>query len=117
MIYIFETELIADKSIVFALQKIYGIGKAQSLKICKTLGFSNNFKIINLTNNQLKNLIKFIESSNLIITNELKKRKSFSLQELVNIKAYRGIRRIKGLPVRGQRTHTNGKTAKLRRRF
>jgi small subunit ribosomal protein S13 len=115
MIYIFETELVVNKSIVFALQKIYGIGKAQSLKICKTLGFSSNFKIIDLTTDQLKKLTKTIETSGLIITTELKKKKSFALKELVNLKTYRGIRRIKGLPVRGQRTHTNGKTAKLRR--
>ena len=77
--------------------------------------FSSNFKIIDLTTDQLKKLTKTIETSGLIITTELKKKKSFALKELVNLKTYRGIRRIKGLPVRGQRTHTNGKTAKLRR--
>ena len=112
MIYIFETELVLKKSVLFSLQKIYGIGYKQSLKICKLLGFSKNLKLHNLTNDQKKKLIKIIETSNLIITTELKKQKSFSLKELVNLKTYRGIRRIKGLPVRGQRTHTNSKTAK-----
>ena len=112
MIYIFETELTTTKSVSFALQKIYGLGLTQSLKICKTLGFSSNLKLSRLSNDQLKKLIKTIESLDLLITTELKKQKSFALKELVNLKTYRGIRRIQGLPVRGQRTHTNGKTAK-----
>ena len=112
MIYIFETNLSANKPIFFALQKIYGIGRSQSLKICKLLGFSKNFKLTDLTGDQIKKLIKTIENLNLIITTELKKQKSFSLKQLVNLKTYKGIRRINGLPVRGQRTHTNGKTAK-----
>jgi len=112
MIYIFETELLPTKPIVFALQKIYGLGLTKSLKICKLLGFSQNFKLSNLTNEQLKRLIKTIESLDFLITGELKKQKSFALKELINLKTYRGIRRIQGLPVRGQRTHTNGKTAK-----
>jgi len=112
MIYIFETDLVASKSVFFALQKIYGIGYNQSLKICKLLGFSKNFKLSELTGDQKKKLIKTIETLNLLITTELKKQKSFSLKQLVNLKTYKGIRRIKGFPVRGQRTHTNGKTAK-----
>lgn len=112
MIYIFETNLLANKPIFFALQEIYGIGNSQSLKICKLLGFSKNLMLIDLTDDQIKKLIKTIENLDLIITTELKKQKSFSLKQLVNLKTYKGIRRIKGLPVRGQRTHTNGKTAK-----
>ena len=112
MIYIFETDLITNKSVLFSLQKIYGIGYKQSLKICKRLGFSKNFKLSSLTDDQKKKLIKFIEISNLKITTELKKQKSLALKQSVNLKTYKGIRRIKGLPVRGQRTHTNGKTAK-----
>ena len=45
MIYIFETELLPTKPIVFALQKIYGLGLTKSLKICKRLGYSQNFKL------------------------------------------------------------------------
>ena len=82
MIYIFETELVRNKPVVFALQKIYGIGKAQSLKICKTLGFSNNFQIVDLTTDQLKKLTKIIETSGLIITTELKKKKIFCFKRV-----------------------------------
>ena len=51
------------------------------------------------------------------ITSELKKSQVFALKKLVDIKSYRGLRKIRGLPVRGQRTHTNAKTAKQYKKF
>ena len=113
MIYIFETEIITKKSVIFALKKIYGIGSTQAVKICKILGFSQNFKTSSLTNDQIKKLIKTIDLLGLVISSNLKKKKTFALKRLVNLKTYRGIRGIQGLPVRGQRTHTNGKTSKV----
>ena len=56
-------------------------------------------------------LVKFAENSNLLINSNLKKEKIILAKKLVQIKAYRGIRRLRGLPIRGQRTHTNAKTA------
>lgn len=112
MIYLLETELLNNKSILYSLQKIYGIGKNNSFLICKKLGFSNNLKTSKLTSEQLSKLIKLIEKSNYVITSELKKVQSLCLKNLISIKSYRGLRRLKGLPVRGQRTHTNAKTAK-----
>ena len=117
MIYIFETEISNVKPIPFSLQQIYGLGNHQSLIICKKLGFSKNLQPSNLTNTQILKLIKLIENSGLKITSELKKIQIFNLKELVNIKCYKGLRRIKGLPVRGQRTHTNAKTAKMVKNF
>jgi small subunit ribosomal protein S13 len=117
MIYIFETEILNNKPIYFSLQKIYGIGKKQSNLLCKKLGFSYNLKTSNLSSDQLVKLIKSIEKSQLILTNELKKYQSLSLRTLIDIKSYKGLRRLKGLPVRGQRTHTNAQTAKKVKRF
>ena len=117
MIYIFETEISNSKTVQFSLKQIYGLGKYQTLIICKKLGLSKNLKTSNLTNDQILKLIKIIENSNLKIKSELKKLQIFNLKELVNIKCYKGLRRIKGLPVRGQRTHTNSKTTKKSRRF
>ena len=62
-------------------------------------------------------MLQLIESLNLSLNNELKKLKSITLKKLVNIKSYRGLRRVRGLPVRGQRTHTNAKSAKKNKRF
>jgi small subunit ribosomal protein S13 len=62
-------------------------------------------------------MLQLVESLNLSLNNELKKLKSITLKKLVNIKSYRGLRRVRGLPVRGQRTHTNAKSAKKNKRF
>ena len=112
MLYIFETEIFNKKPIYFSLQRIYGIGKNQSSLICRKLGFSKNLITSELSKEQVFDLVMLIEKSNLIITNELKKLQVLFLRNLVNIKSYKGLRRIRGLPVKGQRTHTNGKTAK-----
>ena len=117
MIYIFETEILNSQSILFSLQKIYGLGNYQTKLICKKLGFTNNLKTSKLTNEQIVKLIKLIENTNLKITTDLKKYHIMTLKKLVNIKSYRGLRRLRGLPVRGQRTHTNASTSKKARRF
>ena len=57
-------------------------------------------------------IIHCIEKSNFLIGNNFKKFKSLLLMDLINLKVYKGLRRIKGLPVRGQRTHTNSKTTR-----
>jgi len=117
MIYIFETEILNNKPLVFSLQKIYGLGKKNSSLICKQLGFSNNLQTSKLSNDQISKLIKAIEKSDLIITNELRKLQAFSLRNLIDIKSYKGLRRLNGLPVRGQRTHTNSRTSRRQKRF
>jgi small subunit ribosomal protein S13 len=116
MIYLLETELFEDKSILIALKNIYGIGKSRSISICKQLGFCFSLKVNELSDDQITKLLKLIESSDLVITSELKKLKQLITKKLVSIKSYRGLRRINGFPVRGQRTHTNAKTAKLNKR-
>ena len=111
MVYILEVEILENKSIYFSLIRIFSIGQFQSFLICKKLDLAYNCKLINLTADQIENLIKFIENSNLLITNNLKKSKIKIAKKLILIKAYRGIRKLRGLPIRGQRTHTNAKTA------
>ena len=117
MLYILETNLQDSKPIYITLTKIYGIGKATSFIICKKLGFSLNLKTKDLTQDQIVGLIKLIDSLDLIYNNDLKKLKSLAIKNLVSIKSYRGLRRLKGFPVRGQRTHTNAKTSKRTKRF
>jgi small subunit ribosomal protein S13 len=111
MIYILETNLLENKSVYFSLTNIFGIGQFQSFLICKKLGLSYNCKLSKLTPDQITKLIKFIENLNLLINTNLKKEKILLAKKLVQIKTYRGIRRLRGLPIRGQRTHTNAKTA------
>jgi small subunit ribosomal protein S13 len=114
MIYIFESELPENKSVFFSITNIFGIGKSKSIFICKQLGFSPNLRFKTMTKEQISKLIYFIESSNLVITGDLKKQKLLNLKKLFSIKSYRGVRLKQGLPVRGQRTHTNARTARKR---
>ena len=111
MIYILETELPENKSIYFSLTKIFGIGKFQSVLICKKIGLAYNSKLSKLTSNQIIKLVKLIENSSLLINSNLRKYKITLINKLIQIKTYKGIRRLHGLPIRGQRTHTNAKTA------
>lgn len=112
MIYLLETELPENKPIYFSLFTIFGIGKFQSILICKKLGLSSNCKLFKLTPDQIVKIIKVIDHSNLLINSNLKKSKMVLIQKLIQIKTYKGIRKLRGLPVRGQRTHTNAKTAR-----
>jgi len=117
MVYLLETKLSERKSIFFSLIKIYGIGKANAFNLSKKLGFSPNLKVKDLSVSQIAHLIKLIETSNLVVNVELQKLQTFTLKKLISIKSYRGLRRLKGLPVRGQRTHTNAKTAQKRKKI
>jgi len=116
MLYILETNLSDRKSVFFALSGIYGIGKSYATLICKKLGFSVNLKVKDLTQEQIIEVLRVIESLDILLNNDLRKFKSLTLKNLVAIKSHRGLRRIRGLPVRGQRTHTNAKSAKKHKR-
>lgn len=117
MLYLLETNLPEQKSVFFALTKIHGIGKTTAFSICRKLGFSINLKIKDLNQEQVVEILQIIDSLNLLLNNELKKSKALTLKKLVAIKSYRGLRKVRGLPVRGQRTHTNARSAKKRKHF
>ncbi len=112
MVYIFESKLPENKSIFFALQYVYGIGKTRAFLICKKVGFSTNLKVKDLSESQVVQIISVIASLNLVLAHNLKKLKLELSKKLVVIKSYRGLRKSRGLPVRGQRTHTNARTVK-----
>jgi small subunit ribosomal protein S13 len=111
MPYIFEVKLSEKKPILYALTEIYGLSCSRSSLICKKLGFSKNFKTKKLSKEQINKLLRVIDSLNFKLANELKKLELLKLKKLVFIKSYKGFRRKQGLPVRGQRTHTNAKTS------
>ena len=115
MVYLFESELPENKSIFFAMTHILGLGKSKSNFICKNLGLSKNFKIQNISKEQLSKLSLILDSYNVPIGSELKKLTSIRIKSLVSIRSYRGLRLKQGLPVRGQRTHTNARTSRKRR--
>ena len=112
MIFIFDTDLNKLKPINYSLLKIYGINRYLSSIICKRAGFSSNLKVQELNSDQIKILIKVVEKLNLKINIVLHDYKRLLFAKLVTIKAYRGLRKLAKLPIRGQRTHTNAKTCK-----
>jgi small subunit ribosomal protein S13 len=112
MLYLFETEISDNKSILFALRQIEGLGKTNALLICKKLGFACNFKVTDLSRSQKNKLRYLIETSDIKLASDLKKLKKIRIKNLLSIRSYRGLRIYQGLPVRGQRTHTNARTAK-----
>ena len=114
MIYLFESKISENKSVLYALTNVYGIGKAQASLICCKLGFFTNLKVKDLTKEQIVKLTKIVQTLNITLASDLKKIKLLTAKQLVSIKSYRGLRKNQGLPVRGQRTHTNAKTARKR---
>ena len=114
MVYIFETQLNDFNTLIKGLSKIYGLNLSSTTYCCKNLGFSKNLRFKDLSEDQLQQLIKVIEKSNFKLNFELKNFTRISKEKLVKIKSYRGLRGLAGLPVRGQRTHTNARTCKKR---
>lgn len=111
MLYIFNKSISNSNNILYSLTILYGINKFQSKRICKNIGVNPQTIINKLKKNQLNRLINYI-NKNIKIEQLLKKEKKEKINNLLNIKTNRGIRRNLGLPVRGQRTHTNSKTCK-----
>lgn len=116
MVFLFNSELIDHRIVSFSLTSVYGIGKVNSILISKYLGFSNNLRIKDLSEIQLNRLEKTMGVFNFKFGSELRKTNQLLLNKLIDIKSYKGLRRYKGLPIRGQRTHTNSKTAKKKRK-
>ena len=113
MLYVLKTKLPDKKSILVALLSVYGIGISRAKIICKKLGFLPMLKVKNMSNGQIKSLLEYSRQLSLEIAfgNDLKKLKKKKEKNLAQISSYRGIRLKKGLPVRGQRTHSNAQTA------
>ena len=114
MIFLFETQL-KNKPINLAFKSIFGLGIKNIRLVFKKLGLSENLKVQNLSKKQINILVKKISSLNILLANELLKFQVLNFNKLISIKAIKGYRKSAGLPVRGQRTHTNGKTAKKKK--
>ena len=117
MVYLLESRLPETKQVFVALKSVYGFGNYRSRVICKKLGFSQNLKIRDLSPRQISKISRLTEALNFVLASDLKKLNLLNYHKLVAIKSYRGLRKRKGFPVRGQRTHTNAKTSKKRQSF
>lgn len=111
MLYIFGKTIPVDKTILHSLTYLFGIHLYNAQKICAHIGLNPSVRVNTLKKSQIRKLIQFIDQ-HLMIEQDLKKEITLKKQHLITMKTYRGLRRLRGLPIRGQRTHTNSKTAK-----
>jgi small subunit ribosomal protein S13 len=104
-------DLPRDKAVKVALTYIYGIGNSSANKICDEAGVSPNTKTFDLDESEVVRLRDVIQSQ-YKVEGDLRREVQQNIKMLMDIGCYRGLRHRKGLPVRGQRTHTNARTRK-----
>jgi len=97
-----------------SLTAIYGIGRTRAFSICLTLGIDPNISIKDLAESDLERLRS--EVAKYTVEGDLRREVSMNIKRLMDLGCYRGLRHRRGLPVRGQRTHTNARTRKGPRR-
>ena len=102
------------KHVVIALTAIYGIGKTTSLKLCGNLDIEPSAKVSQLSDVQLEALR--VEIAKLTVEGDLRRVVTMNIKRLMDLGCYRGLRHRRGLPLRGQRTKTNARTRKGRRK-
>lgn len=103
-----------QKHVCIALTEIYGIGRPRSAKICKDAGVNPSTKTKDLSENEVEALRRIVATFR--VEGDLKREVALNIKRLVDLGCYRGIRHKKGLPVRGQRTRSNARTRKGRRK-
>ncbi len=100
-----------DKQAVIALTYVYGVGPTSSREILKKAQVGEEVRMKDLTEEEVTRIRTVIEKE-YEVEGDLRRNVSMNIKRLMDIGAYRGLRHRKGLPVRGQRTHTNGRTRK-----
>jgi len=108
-------DLPKQKRGLIGLTYIHGIGRTQATKILDELGIDQSIKVIDWTDDQVSAIRGFIEEE-YKVEGALRSEVNGNIRRLIEIGAYRGIRHRKGLPVRGQRTQTNARTRKGKKR-
>ncbi len=104
-------DLPRNKSIGIALTYIYGIGRTSALQICDKAEIDRNSKTASLSDGEVVRLREIIEQD-YKVEGDRRREVSQNIKMLMDIGCYRGLRHRRGLPVRGQRTHTNARTRK-----
>ena len=108
-------DLPVNKRVQIGLTYIYGIGRSRSATILKEAGVAPDTRVRDLDEDMLGRIRSVIEGQG-DVEGDLRKRTQMDIKRLMDIGCYRGLRHRRGLPVRGQRTHTNARTRKGPRR-
>ena len=104
-------DLPREKRIEVSLQYIYGIGRTTAQRICEAAKVDVVTRTKDLTDDEVRRIRETIEQQ-LKVEGDLRREISMNIKRLMDLGCYRGLRHRKGLPVRGQRTHTNARTRK-----
>lgn len=108
-------DLPREKRTEIALTYMYGIGRTRALKICEATGVDPTTRAKDLTEEEVTKIRDFIQA-NYTTEGDLRRETRQNVARLMEIGCYKGLRHRKGLPVNGQRTHTNARTRKGKRR-
>ena len=111
MARLFGVDLPREKRIEIGLTYIYGIGNTTAKKIIAETGVNPDIRVKDIYEDDLQKIREYIDK-NLTVEGDLHREVSQNIKRLMEIGCYRGLRHRKGLPVRGQRTHTNARTRK-----
>ena len=104
-------DLPRDKRVEIGLTYIFGVGRGRATQTCAALGIDPSTKVRDLTDDEVVRIRQFLDS-NYRLEGDLRREVSQNIKRKVEIGSYQGIRHRRGLPVRGQRTHTNARTRK-----
>ena len=100
-----------NKRVEIALRYIYGVGPARAREICQKVGIAEKRRVSDLTEAETIQIREAIDRD-YIVEGDLRREVAMNIKRLMDLGCYRGLRHRKGLPVRGQRTHTNARTRK-----
>jgi small subunit ribosomal protein S13 len=100
-----------NKRVIIALQYIHGIGSAKAKEIMEKVSIPEARRVSQLTDQEVLQLREVIDRD-YIVEGDLRREVSMNIKRLMDLGCYRGLRHRRGLPVRGQRTHTNARTRK-----
>ncbi len=99
------------KRVSIGLRYIYGIGPAKAQEICSRLGIPDERRVNQLSDEEILHIREMIDKE-FRVEGDLRREVAMNIKRLMDLGCYRGLRHRKGLPVRGQRTHTNARTRK-----
>jgi small subunit ribosomal protein S13 len=105
-------DLPRNKRMEYALTYLFGVGRAKSREILKAAGVPLDKRSDDLDDNDSRRIREVIEQMQLKVEGDLRREISLNIKRLMDLGCYRGLRHRKGLPARGQRTHTNARTRK-----
>jgi small subunit ribosomal protein S13 len=108
-------DLPMKKRTEIGLTYIYGIGRTRAMSLCHRAGVDPDKKVADLTEEEVNRIRQILEAEG-SVEGDLRKELSMNVKRLIEMGSYRGLRHRRGLPVRGQRTHTNARTRKGPRR-